>query len=71
MKAAEVHGMKDEELVSEITRLRTRMFELRSQAVTEKLENPRQIRDIRRDIARVKTEIRQRVIQNQQQEAGV
>jgi len=37
MKAAEVHGMKDEELVSEITRLRTRMFELRSQAVTEKL----------------------------------
>ena len=33
-----------------------RLFELRSQAVTEKLENPRQIPNLRRDIARILTE---------------
>jgi ribosomal protein L29 len=31
------------------------MFDLRSQAVTEKLENSKAIRDVRRDIARIKT----------------
>ncbi len=65
MKATETHGMKDQELTEEVGRLRTRLFELRTQAVTQKLENPRQIRDIRRDIARIKTELRQREIQRQ------
>lgn len=65
MKASEIHPMKDEELPVEIQRLRVRLFELRSQAVTEKLENPKQIRDIRRDIARLKTEQRQRELQRQ------
>lgn len=69
MKASEIHPMKDEELPVEIQRLRTRLFELRSQAVTEKLENPKQIGDIRRDIARLKTEQRQREIQRQEASA--
>ena len=56
MKAAEVHKMSDAELNEEGQRLRDRLFELRSQAVTEKLENPRQIRNLRRDIARIRTE---------------
>ena len=56
MKAVEVHKMSDQELNVEQQRLRKQLFELRSQAVTEKLENPRQIRNFRRDIARVLTE---------------
>ena len=62
MKALEVHKMNDEELAVEQDRLRRELFTLRSQAVTEKLENPRQLGNIRRDIARVKTEQRSRQI---------
>lgn len=60
MKASEVHKMSQQELVEEGQRLRKRLFELRSQAVTEKLENPKQLGNIRRDIARLLTEQRQR-----------
>lgn len=63
MKASETHKMGNDELVEELGRLRQRLFELRSQAVTEKLENPRQLRHLRRDIARILTEQRQRQLQ--------
>ena len=57
MKAAELHSMKTEELKVEEQRLRRQLYDVRAQAVTEKLENPRQITNIRRDIARVLTEL--------------
>ena len=60
MKAREVRDMKAEELPVQVTRLRQKLFELRSQAVTEKLENPMQLKEIRRDIARLLTERRRR-----------
>ena len=50
MKAIEAHKMSDQELVEEEQRLRRRLFDLRSQAVTEKLDNPRQMQGIRQDI---------------------
>ncbi len=56
MKASEVHKMSDAELVEEAGNLRRKLFETRSKAVTEKLENPRQLGMIRRDIARLLTE---------------
>lgn len=56
MKAKEVHKLKDEELKIEADRLRKRLFELRSQAVTEKIEDTSQFRKVRKDIARVMTE---------------
>jgi len=62
MKAEEARKMSDDELVQETKNLYRSLFDLRSQAVTEKLENPRQIGNIRRDIARVKTEQRARQI---------
>lgn len=62
MKAQEVHKMNDEELKVETDRLRKRLYELRCQAVTEKLENPMQMRRIKRDIARMQTERRTRQI---------
>jgi ribosomal protein L29 len=62
MKPQEVHKMNDEELRVETERLRKRLYELRCQAVTEKLENPMQIRRIKQDIARMQTEGRMRQI---------
>ena len=67
MKASDVHKMGEDEMVEELGRLRKRLFELRSQAVTEKLENPRQLRHIRRDIARIQTEQRERELRQQQE----
>lgn len=67
MKAEEVHKMKDGELTIEVENLRKRLFELRTQALTEKLENPRELGNIRRDVARLKTEQSKR--QKQKQEA--
>jgi ribosomal protein L29 len=62
MKPQEVHKMNDEEQRVETERLRKRLYELRCQAVTEKLENPMQIRRIKQDIARMQTEGRMRQI---------
>jgi large subunit ribosomal protein L29 len=56
MKAREVHKLSDEEIDVEVRRLRKRLFELRTQAVTEKIQDMSQFRKIRRDIARVLTE---------------
>ena len=60
MKAKEIHGMNDEELVLEQDRLRRRLYDLKAQSVTEKLENPRELGNIRRDIARMLTVQHQR-----------
>lgn len=56
MKAKEVHKLSDEELDIEVNRLRRRLFELRTQAVTEKIEDTSQFGKIRKDIARLLTE---------------
>ena len=49
MKAKEVHKYSEEELKIETKRLRDRMFELRTQAVTEKIQDTTQFRKIRRE----------------------
>lgn len=56
MKGAEVHKLGDEEIAVELRRLSRRLFELRSQSVTEKIEDVSQFKKIRRDIARLQTE---------------
>ena len=70
MKSAEVHKMSDAELVETASQLRTQLFELRSQAVTEKRENPRQLGNLRKDVARVLTEKRRREIAASTQESN-
>jgi len=56
MKAREVHKLSEEELHLEVKRLRLRLFELKNQAVTEKIQDTSQFRKIRRDIARLMSE---------------
>ena len=60
MKIEEIRNFSDEELGSELNRLRRHAFDLRSQAVTEKLEDPSILTTAKRDIARILTIMRQR-----------
>ena len=60
MKISEIREMKTAELHAELERVRRHLFDLRAQAVTEKLENPFQLTAARRDIARVLTVMRER-----------
>jgi len=60
MKISEIRETKTQELHGELDRLRRHLFDLRSQAVTEKLENPNLITNARKDIARVLTVLRER-----------
>jgi len=53
--------MTEDELEISLTDLEKRLFDLRSQAVTEKLENSKGIINVRRDIARIRTVLRERV----------
>jgi large subunit ribosomal protein L29 len=60
MKAKEVHKLNDEELRNETKRLRKRLFELRTQAVTEKIQDTSQFGKVKKDIARILTEVSSR-----------
>ncbi len=60
MKIGEIREMSTAELHSELDRLRRHGFDLRSQAVTEKLENPYQLTAVKRSIARILTIMRER-----------
>jgi len=60
MKASESHKLTDEEIAVELKRLSRKLFDLRSQSVTEKVEDVSQFTQMRRDIARLKTERRAR-----------
>jgi len=55
MKAQHYREMSQDELESKLEEIERRLFDLRSQAVTEKLENSKAVINVRRDIARIKT----------------
>jgi large subunit ribosomal protein L29 len=59
MKAKHYREMSSEELQGKLDDLQRHLFDLRSQAVTEKLENSKAVINARRDIARMKTIIRE------------
>lgn len=67
MKAKEVHKLSDEEVDLEVARVRRHLFDLRTQAVTEKIEDSSQFGKSRRDIARLMTERKRREIERQNQ----
>ena len=60
MKISEIRELSSEELQSELERLHRHLFDLRTQAVTEKLEDTTQVRKTKQDIARILTETAQR-----------
>ncbi len=60
MKAKEIRQMSEKELNTELTELKTELFNLRFQLATGQLDNPLRIKTIRKDIARVKTIVKER-----------
>ncbi len=52
--------MSQDELETTLADVEKRLFDLRSQAVTEKLENSKAIINVRRDVARIKTVLHER-----------
>jgi len=68
MKISDLRELKTEELHAELDRLRHHAFDLRSQKVTEKLEDPSQLGKARRDIARVLTVLSERGERNIEQQ---
>ncbi len=59
MKAEKLRDMSVEELISKEKELRHELFNLRFQHATQQLENVMRIRQVRREIARVCTVIRE------------
>lgn len=62
MKPAEIRSKTDEEIGDLIRQSREKLFSLKMQAVSEKIEDNSQFRKIRRDVARLMTERRARHI---------
>ena len=62
MEINKIREMSPEELMVELEKMKKDLFNLRFQHVTGQLENPIKMRDTKRDIARVKTIIREKEI---------
>ena len=60
MKAEEVRELTDEELERKLAELKEELFNLRFQLATGQLDNPMRVKAVRKDIARVKTVMRER-----------
>lgn len=60
MKIEEIRQLSNEELQAELDRQRRHLFDLRSQSVTEKLEDTSILKKEKHDVARMLTEIRAR-----------
>ena len=63
MKANEIRAMSETELQSKLTDLKKDLFMLRMQHATNHLDNPVKISAVRRDIARVKTVLREKQLE--------
>lgn len=57
MKAQHYRELSPDELEGKLEELQRHLFDMRSQAVTEKLENSKAVINARREIARIKTVI--------------
>ena len=65
MNGPEIREMTDDEIRDRIEQLQEERFRLRFRSATQQLENPMLLRNLRRDISRLKTVQRERQLQNQ------
>ena len=63
MKASEVVSLSANDLDEKLTELKKDLFFLRMQHATNQLDNPLRIAQVRKDIARVKTVIRRKQLE--------
>jgi large subunit ribosomal protein L29 len=65
MEAKELRGISAEDLVQKLASLREEIGHLRLQRATSRLENPMKLQEVKRDLARVETILRERALQSQ------
>ena len=66
MDLNKIRKMTDQERTAELEKMQQELFNLRFQHVTGQLENPGRMREGKRDIARVKTIIREKELEGPQ-----
>ena len=64
MKNSKLKDMSSPELEKELSELKSELFKLRFSLATNGLDNPLKIREVKKDIARIKTILRQRELNN-------
>jgi large subunit ribosomal protein L29 len=65
MKANKLRDLTVDELLRKVDNLKEELFNLRFQMATGQLENPMRIKEVKKDIARVKTILRERELKEQ------
>jgi large subunit ribosomal protein L29 len=60
MKIADIREMSLDDLTAKVAELKEEHFRLRFRSATESIENPMRFREIRRDIARMQTILREK-----------
>ena len=63
MKAKEYMKMTSSDLEKELVELKSELFKLRFSLATNGLENPMKIKEVKKDIARINTILRQRELE--------
>ncbi len=63
MKINKIKEMSSPELEKEIGELKQELFKLRFKLATNGLDNPMRIREVKKDIARIKTVLKQRELE--------
>ena len=62
MKAAEIRELSAEDLAAKLKEARAELFNLRFQMATSQLDNTSRVKEVKKDIARIQTEMRAREI---------
>ena len=70
MKATELREKTSAELDTELGELKSELFKLRFQHATNQLSNPMQLQRVKRDIARVKTVMREQELAQARENGG-
>jgi len=65
MKVKEIRELTTEQIVAKIKENKEELFNLRFQQATGNLEKPSRIRDLRHDVARLKTVLRERELKEE------
>jgi len=63
MKINKIKEMSSPELEKELSELKTELFKLRFSLATNSLDNPMKIKEVKKDIARIKTVLKQRELE--------
>jgi large subunit ribosomal protein L29 len=65
MKTADIRDLTPDEIGARVTQFQEELFRLRFRSATQELENPMLLRTLRKDIARLKTVLRERELQSE------